>query len=125
MATFNAFNDRLHAKGYGVFAGGPGFPNTATVIDGCGEKATRPPTSSWRSDAPLRVRMYAIGGSRFGRFLELGAAAKAAPNVPCANGGDGVFDTGGAAASDANLGVNRAFGCHITQHWYIRHAPVD
>ena len=37
MATIDEFNDRLQADGHWVFAGGLGFPNTATVIDNRGE----------------------------------------------------------------------------------------
>jgi hypothetical protein len=33
MAAINAFNDRLQVEGHWVFAGGLGFPSTATVID--------------------------------------------------------------------------------------------
>jgi hypothetical protein len=33
MAAIDAFNDRLQAEGHWVFAGGLGFPDTATVID--------------------------------------------------------------------------------------------
>ena len=33
MAAIDAFNDRLQADGHWVFAGGLGFPDTATVID--------------------------------------------------------------------------------------------
>jgi hypothetical protein len=33
MAAIDAFNDRLQADGHWVFAGGLGFPSTATVID--------------------------------------------------------------------------------------------
>lgn len=33
MAAIDVFNDRLQADGHWVFAGGLGFPNTATVID--------------------------------------------------------------------------------------------
>ncbi|HEY3086958.1 MAG TPA: YciI family protein [Jatrophihabitantaceae bacterium] len=33
MAAIDAFNDRLQAEGYWVFAGGLGAPDTATVID--------------------------------------------------------------------------------------------
>jgi hypothetical protein len=32
-AAIDAFNDRLQAEGYWVFAGGLGSPSTATVID--------------------------------------------------------------------------------------------
>ncbi|MGO4119623.1 YciI family protein [Arthrobacter sp. YAF16] len=33
MATIDEFNDQLQADGHWVFAGGLGFPDTATVID--------------------------------------------------------------------------------------------
>lgn len=36
MAAIDEFNDRLQADGHWVFAGGLGFPNTATVIDNRG-----------------------------------------------------------------------------------------
>ena len=39
MDAIDAFNDRLQAEGYWVFAGGLGFPNTATVIDSRGAEA--------------------------------------------------------------------------------------
>lgn len=39
MAAIGAFNDQLHADGQWVFAGGLGFPDTATVIDNRGEEA--------------------------------------------------------------------------------------
>lgn len=38
MAAIDAFNDRLQAGGHWVFAGGLGFPSTATVIEGRGEE---------------------------------------------------------------------------------------
>jgi hypothetical protein len=38
-AAVDAFNDRLRAEGHWVFAGGLGFPSTATVIDNRGGKA--------------------------------------------------------------------------------------
>ena len=37
MASIDVFNDRLQADGHWVFAGGLGFPDTATVIDNRGE----------------------------------------------------------------------------------------
>jgi hypothetical protein len=37
MAAIDEFNDRLQADGHWVFAGGLGFPDTATVIDNRGE----------------------------------------------------------------------------------------
>ena len=33
MAAIDEFNDRLVAEGHWVFAGGLGFPDTATVVD--------------------------------------------------------------------------------------------
>jgi hypothetical protein len=38
-AAIDAFNDRLQAEGYWVFAGGLGAPDTATVIDNRGGEA--------------------------------------------------------------------------------------
>ena len=38
-AAIDTFNDRLRAEGYWVFAGGLGFPSTATVIDNRGGEA--------------------------------------------------------------------------------------
>ena len=39
MAAINAFNERLQAEGYWVFAGGLASPSTATVIDNRGGEA--------------------------------------------------------------------------------------
>ncbi len=39
MAAIDAFNDRLRADGYWVFAAGLGSPDTATVIDNRGGEA--------------------------------------------------------------------------------------
>ncbi len=39
MAAIDVFNDRLQAEGHWVFAGGLGFPDTATVIDNRGAEA--------------------------------------------------------------------------------------
>ncbi|WP_346957984.1 YciI family protein [uncultured Arthrobacter sp.] len=36
MAAIDVFNDRLQADGHWIFAGGLGFPDTATVIDNRG-----------------------------------------------------------------------------------------
>lgn len=36
MAAIDVFNDRLQAEGHWVFAGGLGFPDSATVIDNRG-----------------------------------------------------------------------------------------
>src|ERR1700723_3631346 len=38
-ADIDAFNDRLQADGYWVFAGGLGSPDPATVVDNRGEEA--------------------------------------------------------------------------------------
>ena len=38
MATIDAFNDRLRAQGYWVYANGLADPSTATVIDSRGEE---------------------------------------------------------------------------------------
>jgi hypothetical protein len=38
MAAIHAFNDRLRAQGYWVFADGLADPSTATVVDGRGEE---------------------------------------------------------------------------------------
>jgi hypothetical protein len=38
MAAIGAFNDRLRAGGYWVFADGLASPSTATVVDGRGEE---------------------------------------------------------------------------------------
>jgi hypothetical protein len=37
-AAIDAFNDKLRAQGYWVYANGLAAPNTATVIDGRGEE---------------------------------------------------------------------------------------
>ena len=38
MAAIDVFNDRLQADGHWVFAGGLGYPDSATVIDNRGEE---------------------------------------------------------------------------------------
>jgi len=38
MARIGAFNERLRAQGYWVFANGLAAPSTATVVDGRGEE---------------------------------------------------------------------------------------
>ena len=55
MAAIGAFNDRLRADGQWVFAGGLGFPDTATVIDNRGEEVVF-------TDGPfLESKEYLIG----------------------------------------------------------------
>jgi hypothetical protein len=39
MAAIDVFNDRLQSENYWVFAGGLGYPNSATVIDNRGAEA--------------------------------------------------------------------------------------
>lgn len=39
MAAIDVFNDRLQAEGHWVFAGGLGFPDTATVVDNRGDSS--------------------------------------------------------------------------------------
>ena len=39
QAAIDVFNDRLQSEGHWVFAGGLGFPSTATVIDNRGGEA--------------------------------------------------------------------------------------
>jgi hypothetical protein len=39
MTAIDAFNEELIANGHRVFAGGLGFPDTATVIDNRGDEA--------------------------------------------------------------------------------------
>lgn len=39
MKAIDVFNERLQADGHWVFAGGLGFPDSATVIDNRGEEA--------------------------------------------------------------------------------------
>ncbi len=39
QASIDVFNDRLQAEGHWVFAGGLGFPHSATLIDNRGSEA--------------------------------------------------------------------------------------
>jgi hypothetical protein len=55
FAATGAFNDRLHADGYWVFAGGLAAASTATVVDGQG------PTPVM-TDGPYLETKEAIGG---------------------------------------------------------------
>jgi len=54
-STLDAFNDRLVAQGYWVFAGGLAAPGTATVIDSRGGKALF-------SDGPFVESKEHLGG---------------------------------------------------------------
>jgi hypothetical protein len=55
FATTGAFNDRLKAEGYWVFAGGLESASTATVVDGQGEKPVM-------TDGPYLESKELIGG---------------------------------------------------------------
>ena len=55
FAATGAFNDRLHAAGYWVFAGGLAPASTATVVDGQGETPVM-------SDGPYLETKEVIGG---------------------------------------------------------------
>lgn len=66
MAATNGFNDRLQTEGYGVFAGGPASPSTATVIDNRGGEAVS-------TDRPLDValKLAAKGSKACNRKIEV------------------------------------------------------
>lgn len=87
--AISAFNERLIAEGYWVFAGGLADTDAATVIDNRGEHAVitdgpswsrrstspasgcgRPPTWRRRSSSPPRRRRSATGRSRYGRSCD-------------------------------------------------------
>jgi hypothetical protein len=87
--AISAFNERLIAEGYWVFAGGLADTDAATVIDNRGEQAVfsdgpfveskeylagvwvwEAPIWMWRSSSPPRRRRSAIGRSRCGRSSE-------------------------------------------------------
>lgn len=55
FADTGAFNERLQAEGYWVFAGGLEAATTATVVDGTGEKPVM-------TDGPYLETKEAIGG---------------------------------------------------------------
>ncbi|UUZ58774.1 YciI family protein [Nocardioides sp. B-3] len=55
FAATGAFNDRLKAEGYWVFAGGPAPASTATVVDGRGDKPLM-------TDGPYLETKEVIGG---------------------------------------------------------------
>ncbi|MBV9823979.1 MAG: hypothetical protein JO144_17250 [Actinobacteria bacterium] len=55
FADTGAFNDRLKAEGYWVFAGGLQAPATATVVDGQGDKPVI-------TDGPYLETKEALGG---------------------------------------------------------------
>src|SRR2546430_7303226 len=55
FAATGAFNDKLHAEGYWVFAGGLAPASTATVVDGQGETPVM-------SDGPYLETKEVIGG---------------------------------------------------------------
>jgi hypothetical protein len=55
FAATGAFNDKLHAEGYWVFAGGLEPATTATVVDGQGDKPVM-------TDGPYLETKEVIGG---------------------------------------------------------------
>ncbi|HEX3929268.1 MAG TPA: YciI family protein [Nocardioides sp.] len=55
FAATGAFNDRLHAEGYWVFAGGLEAASTATVVDGRGDAPVM-------TDGPYLESKELIGG---------------------------------------------------------------
>jgi hypothetical protein len=55
FAATGAFNDKLHAEGYWVFAGGLAPASTATVVDGQGETPVM-------TDGPYLETKEVIGG---------------------------------------------------------------
>jgi hypothetical protein len=84
MAAIDVFNDRLQAEGHWVFAGGLGFPDTATVIDNRNGEAvvTDGPfveskeflAGFWVIDAPdldVALRLAAEGSKACNRKVEV------------------------------------------------------
>ena len=83
-AAIDVFNDRLQAEGHWVFAGGLGFPDTASVIDNRGEEAlfTDGPfleskeylAGFWVMEAPdldVALRLAAEGSKACNRKVEV------------------------------------------------------
>jgi hypothetical protein len=83
-AAIDAFNDRLRAQGYWVYANGLADPNTATVIDSRGEEPvfTDGPfleskeflAGFWIIEAPnldVALKLAAAGSKACNRKLEL------------------------------------------------------
>jgi hypothetical protein len=84
MAAIDAFNDRLRAQGYWVYANGLAEPTTATVIDGRGDEPvfTDGPfleskeflAGFWIIEAPnfdVALKLAAEGSKACNRKLEL------------------------------------------------------
>ena len=84
MAAIDAFNDRLKAEGYWVFAGGLGSPDPATVVDNRGDEAvlTDGPfleskeylAGFWIIEAPdldVALRLAAEGSKACNRKIEV------------------------------------------------------
>ena len=83
-AAIDAFNERIKAEGYWVFAGGLGVPSSATVIDNRGEEAmfTDGPfveskeylAGFWIMDAPdldVALKLAAEGSKACNRKVEV------------------------------------------------------
>src|SRR3954447_2635512 len=84
MAAIDAFNDRIRAAGYWVYANGLAAPSTATVVDGRGEQPvfTDGPfleskeflAGFWVIDAPngdVALKLAAAGSKACNRKVEL------------------------------------------------------
>jgi hypothetical protein len=84
MAAIDAFNERLQAQGYWVYANGLAEPSTATVIDGRGEEPvfTDGPfleskeflAGFWMIEAPdldVALKLAAEGSKACNRRVEL------------------------------------------------------
>ena len=71
MAAIDAFNDRLTAEGYWVFAGGLAAPGTATVIDNRGGEALF-------TDGPFVESKEYVGGLWIIEAADLDVALKLA-----------------------------------------------
>ena len=79
MAAINAFNDQMEADGHWVFAGGLGFPYSATVIDNRGEQPTVTDGPFLESKEYL-AGLYVIEAADLDVALKLATAASKACN---------------------------------------------
>jgi hypothetical protein len=63
MDAIDAFNDKLRAGGYWVYANGLAEPNSATVIDGLVTSRSLPTAPSWSRRSSSRPRQAAVVSS--------------------------------------------------------------
>src|SRR4051794_13862910 len=82
FAATGAFNDKLHADGYWVFAGGLEAATTATVVDGQGDAPVM-------TDGPYLETKEVIGGFWVIDAPDLDVALKLAAAASKACGGEG------------------------------------